>query len=120
MKKRKKKVIAIIFLIIIIISLLILSTFLTRNEKESKKDDEPDLDFITEGTDSIIFDKGVLSQFCPHIEYCPRKDLDTNCLYVKFLHCNKARDLEKEYKLKTKDRFYLIFRKLILKSYYKR
>ena len=81
-------------------------------------DNEPDLDFILEGTKSITQGIGILSMFCPHEEYCPKTDIDANCFYEKFLHCNEARELEKEHQLNDEDNFYLIFKEIILKSVY--
>jgi len=76
--------------------------------------EEPDLEFVTEGTKSITQGVGILAQFCPHNEYCPNSDIDTNCFYEKFLHCIEARQLELIHQLSQVDRYYLRYRKQVL------
>ena len=68
----------------------------------------PDLEFITEGTRSIMVPNGKLSEFCPLITICDKKDLDDNCFYSKFLHCDCGK---KHYdKLSKEDKFNLKYK----------
>jgi len=87
-----------------------------RKEIDENLNEEPDLEFITEGTKKITEGEGILAQFCPHIEYCPRTDIDLNCFMEKFFHCYKARELEKEHPLSKLYQFYLKNKDLILKG----
>ncbi len=80
--------------------------------------DEPDLEFVTNGIKSITQGTGILAMFCPHDEYCPKTDLDANCFYEKFLHCVEARQLEIIRKLSQVNKFYLRYRKQILSGEY--
>ncbi len=79
---------------------------------------EPDLDFITKGTETIMQGEGILAMFCPHDESCPKTDLDPNCFYEKFLHCIEARQLELTNRLSQVDKFYLKYRELVLSGEY--
>ena len=75
---------------------------------------EPDLEFITNGTRSISEGTGILAQFCPHEEYCPKTDIDTNCFFGKFLYCDEARVLELVHQLSQVNKYYLRYRKQVL------
>ena len=75
---------------------------------------EPDLEFIANGTRSISEGTGILAQFCPHEEYCPKVHLDANCFYEKFLHCVEARQLEIIHQLSQVNKYYLKYRKQVL------
>ncbi len=72
--------------------------------------EKPDLGFIVEGTKSIEIPGGALEEFCPHLEHCHRKDIDANCFYNKFLHCDEARKLEDDYPLSKRDAHFLEYR----------
>jgi len=81
-------------------------------------DDKPNLDFVIEGTKSIIQGTGILALFCPHDKYCSKTNIDTNCFMEKFFHCNEARVLEKTHELNRVYRFYLKYKNLILQGGY--
>ncbi len=75
-----------------------------------KNNSSPDLEFIAAGTKSISLPKGKLSEFCPHLEYCLKNAIDDNCFYLKFLHCDDARELEKNHPLNKQDKHFLKYR----------
>ena len=77
-------------------------------------DEKPDLQFIINGTKSIMQGTGILSMLCPHEEYCPKIDIDTNCFYGKFLCCGEARVLELVHQLSQVNKYYLRYRELLL------
>jgi len=77
---------------------------------KGKETDAPNLEFIKKGTESITIPNNKLTEFCPHIYYCPAQSIDKNCFYNKFLHCQIARQLEKKYPLKQIDKFYLRYK----------
>ncbi len=77
---------------------------------KEKINDSQDLEFIVEGTKSISVPEGLGEEFCPHLQHCPNKNMDTNCFYNKFLHCDEARKLEEAYPLSKKDAHFLKYR----------
>jgi len=84
---------------------------MTDDDKTPRISNDPiDLDFIVEGTKSIEIPEKIESEFCPHIIYCPHKDIDDNCFYNKFLHCDEARILEKDHPLSKRDAHFLKYR----------
>ena len=80
------------------------------NDKSRLSNKKPDLSFIVGGTKGIEIPKGIESEFCPHINHCPSKDVDDNCFYQKFLHCDKARELEQDYPLSKRDAHFLKYK----------
>ena len=78
---------------------------------ERKMDEEPDLRFINEGTLSISVPNGRYAEFCPHLHYCYKQDVDSNCFYLKFLGCLEARQLEKTHPLNQIDKFNLKYKR---------
>lgn len=77
---------------------------------KKKNNETPNLEFIAEGINSVSIPEGKLSEFCPHLTYCPRKSLDKDCFYNKFLHCDTARELEKTHPLSKEDKHFLKYR----------
>ncbi len=77
---------------------------------ERKMDGEPIENFIQRGTEGIMIGENKMAEFCPHIDYCSRQSIDTNCFYLKFLSCYDARRLEKTHPLSQIDKFYVRYR----------
>lgn len=71
---------------------------------------QPDLEFIAEGTKNIQVPEGKSAEFCPHLSYCLKQSVDKNCFYNKFLHCKTARELEKEHPLSKEDAHFLKYK----------